>query len=166
MLIPSDPTLMTMALADLVQLAHAHGVRFFLSSVISASYPIRRLMIWNQRDPDRQRIVVAMRCRRDEITAYLSAHRPAPVTVDPAEDQYRRDVRGELDIPVSELPLPALLSIVRDEVHRTVHRELAAARTEQASSPPPSPPMTRSPKAWPVGTTRRIAVPAEEDDGR
>jgi len=135
----------------LLQEAAQHGVHYFLPPTASAHYPDGRLMIWNHRDPEGQRIVDEMRARRDEVTAFLREHRPVPLVISKAEEQYRRNVLYEPDddLPLSELPFSTMRAIISQIVHDVLDAERASAAWEQSamSSSPPKPAPT-SRKGW------------------
>lgn len=113
----------------LVQAANQAGVHYHLPPLSTAHNPMGRLMVWNHRDPDGQRIVEAMRVRRAEVAAFLRAHRPPPLTVSVAEMRFRRDVLHEPDddLPLSEVPMLALRAIIAGFVLETLNAEQAAA---------------------------------------
>jgi hypothetical protein len=125
--------LINCSVTALVEAANRHGVHYFLPANPSAHNPTGRLMIWNHRDPARQRIVDAMRERRDEVSAFLRAHRPPPLVVPVAEVIYRRDVLHELDddLPLAELPASALRAYIIGIVHDTLAAERSTAEWER-----------------------------------
>jgi hypothetical protein len=117
----------------LVNEANRAGVHYHLPTGVSAHNPTGRLMVWNHRDLVGQRLADAMRDRRDEVSAFLRAHRPPPLVVPVAEVIYRRDVLHELDddLPLAELPVSALRAYVIGIVFDVLAAERSAAEWER-----------------------------------
>lgn len=127
---------MTCPVITLIQEANRLGVHYFLPPCKSTHHPTGRLMVWNHRSPEGQRIVEAMRARREEVATHIQEHRPKPLTVSAAEERYRRDVLNEpdADLPVGEMTWGTLASLVRSEVHTTIDERLAPIEERAASS--------------------------------
>ncbi len=101
----------TCDMVALIEHANRAGVHYLLPPITGTHRP-ERLMVRNHRDPEGQRIVEAIRARRDDVTAFLRANRPAPLTISPDEERYRREVLHEEDIPISDLTLPMLKAMI------------------------------------------------------
>lgn len=116
-----SPDLTSCPVGDLLDAAHWWEVRYFLATGASGVYPAGQLLVWNSRHPKGQAISDALRARREEVIAHLRANRPPTPPFDMEEEAYRRDVNGELDMPVSELTVYQLLRIVREEARATAY---------------------------------------------
>lgn len=116
-----SPDLTVCPIEDLFDAAHWWEVHYFLATGASGVYPAGQLLVWNSRHRTGQAISDALRARREEVITYLQANRPPSPPFDMEEEAYRRDVNGELDIPVSELTVYQLLRIVREEARATAY---------------------------------------------
>ncbi len=119
--------------AELLDAARRHGVHHFLPPVASLRFPAGRLMVWNCRNPEGQRIVEAMRARRAELASWIAAHRPALPVIPDEELRYRRDVLHEPDddLPVSEMSAGMLRAYIVCVVHEELEHKGAAAEWER-----------------------------------
>lgn len=108
----STPNDLNQRCQRLLEAARKHGVNYHLSPVATPEFPDGRLLIWNARMPEAQRIVDVMRNHRAEVAAFLAAHRPVLMVVPTEEEAYRHAVHPEEDIPVSELSVSELKALV------------------------------------------------------
>lgn len=137
--------------AELAEIAHAHGIAFHL-----APYDPALLIVHPHRDPALNPVVTALRARREEMVAFLVRHRPPSPVVSGEESLYRRVVLGEPNIPLSELTWPILKAMIARTVLEILDAEQVSATERREDNPPVPPKSKRTARRSKVRATDRV----------
>ncbi len=122
-----NPT--TMPPHQLLDTARRHGIHWYVIHGVPNGF-----FVWGDDEATSNPIVTALRDRRDELIAMVSANRPASLPVSAAEERFRADVLNEPNMLTGEIPWPVLKVTIGEMIFDALAIERMTIERERENS--------------------------------